>query len=107
MNNPKVLLAALEERTSASGNRYLSGWLGKARIVGFLDKDAPDGKIVWQVYAQTPEDRGDRSTENGGATGRSNFGGGQTRGGHQQRAAQRRHESIPDVARRPAGDNPF
>ena len=27
MTNPKVLLAALEERQAASGTRYLSGWL--------------------------------------------------------------------------------
>lgn len=57
MMNDKVLLAVLKERQSAKGNRYLSGWLGKARLIAFQDKDAPEGEIVWQVYAQTPEER--------------------------------------------------
>jgi hypothetical protein len=57
MNSDKVLLAVLKERQSAKGNRYLSGWLGKARLIAFQDKDAPEGEVIWQVYAQTPEDR--------------------------------------------------
>lgn len=57
MNNDKVLLAVLKERQSARGNRYLAGWLGKARLIAFLDGDAPEGETIWQVYAQAPEDR--------------------------------------------------
>jgi hypothetical protein len=32
---PKILLTTLWQRTSERGNEYLSGCLGKARIVGF------------------------------------------------------------------------
>lgn len=55
---PKVLLLTLSERTSATGNRYVSGWLGKARLVGFL-ADEPDahGNPQWNVYAAEPESR--------------------------------------------------
>ena len=55
--NDKVLLTVLRERQSAKGTRYLSGWLGKARLVAFQDKDAPEGEVHWQVFAQTPEER--------------------------------------------------
>lgn len=74
MSNPKVLLLQLRERTSASGNLYLSGWLGKASVVGFLDRDSEDK--VWNVYLQEPdpkpgEDRQSsrrRQVSTGGAT---------------------------------------
>jgi len=104
--NDKVLLAQLKERQSAKGTRYLSGWLGKARVVGFLDREAGDGETVWQIYVQTPEDRGDRAAS--GSADRSGSGGsssGDRRGGYQHRPAQRQHQSIPDVAR--GGDTPF
>lgn len=51
--NDKVLLLELKERTSASGNRYMSGWLGKASVVAFLDKDAAEP--TWQVFVSTPK----------------------------------------------------
>jgi len=51
----KVLLMELRERTSAAGNRYLSGWLGKASVVAFLDREADEP--VWQVYLSTPAPR--------------------------------------------------
>ena len=35
MNANRVLLMRLSERTSARGNAYLSGWLGKASVVAF------------------------------------------------------------------------
>ena len=38
MTEPKVLLATLAIRTSAKGRPYLSGWLGKSRLVGFPGK---------------------------------------------------------------------
>jgi hypothetical protein len=53
MKNDKVLLLELKERTSASGNTYLSGWLGKAPVVGFLDRES--GEKVWQIYVSTPQ----------------------------------------------------
>ena len=58
---PKVLLMQLSERTSAKGTRYLSGFLGKAKLVAFLDQ-APDryGNPQWSVYASEPAPRGDQ-----------------------------------------------
>ncbi len=55
---PRVLLLTLSERTSAKGTRYFTGYLGKAKLVAFLDKD-PDkfGNPVWSVYASEPEPR--------------------------------------------------
>lgn len=56
----KVHLFDLKERTSASGNRYLSGWLGKSLVVAFLDKDAAEP--TWQVFVSTPTPKhGERS----------------------------------------------
>jgi hypothetical protein len=51
----KVLLMELRERTSAKGNRYLAGWLGKASVVAFLDRDATEP--TWQVFVSAPEPR--------------------------------------------------
>ena len=58
MNANRVLLMQLSERTSAKGNRYLSGWLGKASVVAF-QAEAPDkfGNPVWEVFVSTPEPR--------------------------------------------------
>ena len=75
MSGPRVLLMTLSERTSAKGTAYLSGWLGKARLVGFKAKE-PDryGNEVWEVYAQEPEPKSDqaprqiRSAERGQST---------------------------------------
>ncbi len=55
MNSDRVLLFELRERTSAAGNRYLSGWLGKASVVAFLDRDADEP--TWQVFVSTPAPR--------------------------------------------------
>lgn len=52
-NGSKVLLLELRERTSAGGNRYMSGWLGKASVVAFLDKESAEP--TWQVYVSTPQ----------------------------------------------------
>jgi hypothetical protein len=55
---PRVLLMRLSERTSGKGNRYLSGWLGKASVVAFQAEE-PDkwGNPVWDVFVSTPEPR--------------------------------------------------
>jgi hypothetical protein len=55
MNNDKVLLIELRERTSASGNVYLSGWLGKASVVGFLDRESEEK--VWRIFVSTPQQK--------------------------------------------------
>jgi len=59
-HDAKVLLLELRERVSSRGTRYLSGWLGKASVVGFL-ADEPDdrGNPVWRVFVSTPEPRPD------------------------------------------------
>ncbi len=52
----RVLLMELRERVSAAGNCYLSGWLGKASVVAFLDRDAEEP--TWQVFVSTPAPHG-------------------------------------------------
>lgn len=51
----RVHLFDLKERTSAAGNRYLSGWLGKCSVVAFLDREAD--QPTWQVFVSTPSPR--------------------------------------------------
>lgn len=51
----KVHLMDLRLRTSAAGNQYLSGWLGRAAVVGFRDREA-DGE-VWNVFVSAPTPR--------------------------------------------------
>jgi hypothetical protein len=46
----KILIAILWERTSAAGNTYLSGFLGKARVVGFRGEPTADGVPTWDLY---------------------------------------------------------
>jgi len=57
MTGPRVLLAVLSERTSARGNPYLAGWLGKARVVGFRGEDDAHGNPTWNLYVSEPEPR--------------------------------------------------
>ena len=54
MNEPKVLLTTLSVRTSKSGRPYVTGWLGKAKLVGFAG--APDkwGNQTIDLYLQQP-----------------------------------------------------
>ncbi len=57
---PKVLLLQLSERTSGTGTRtrYFSGWLGKARLVGFLSAETDkEGRPLWNIYAAEPQPR--------------------------------------------------
>src|SRR4051794_2108063 len=64
MNPSRVLLMQLSERTSAKGNAYLSGWLGKASVVAFQAEE-PDkfGNPVWDVFVSTPEPRAEAGHE--------------------------------------------
>ena len=57
----RILLAELRQRTSARGTTYLTGWLGKAAVVGFL-ADEPDdkGNPVWRLFVEEPQPAGDR-----------------------------------------------
>src|SRR3954470_24877644 len=52
----RVLLLELSERTSAKGNPYMSGWLGKASVVAFKAEHADKhGNPVWQVFVTEPQ----------------------------------------------------
>jgi hypothetical protein len=42
----------LWERTSGKGNKYLSGYLGKAKLVGFCGEPTADGTPTWDIYLQ-------------------------------------------------------
>lgn len=68
MKDGKVHLFDLRERTSASGNRYLSGWLGKASVVAFLDREAEEP--TWNVYVSQPkqQEAALRGKQHGGRT---------------------------------------
>lgn len=57
MSGPRVLLATLSIRTSAKGNAYLSGWLGKAQVVGFPGEADKYGNATWNLYVAEPEQR--------------------------------------------------
>jgi hypothetical protein len=54
---PRVLLAQLSVRTSAKGNRYLSGWLGKASVVGFPGEPDKFGNETFDIFVSEPEPR--------------------------------------------------
>ena len=58
MSDPRVLLMVLSERTSARGTTYLTGWLGKAKVVAFRGKE-PDkfGNPTWEVFVAEPQQR--------------------------------------------------
>jgi hypothetical protein len=90
MNGAKVLLTTLSIRTSGRGNEYLSGWLGKARVVGFKAKE-PDrwGNPCWDLYLSEPEQRAD----DGGRGRASNAG--DWRVPHAQRHRQGAHWPQP------------
>src|SRR3954447_11232734 len=64
MTGPRVLLLQLSERTSAKGNRYFAGWLGKASVVAFQAEE-PDkfGNPVWDVFVSMPEPRPEAGQE--------------------------------------------
>jgi hypothetical protein len=59
MTGNRVLLATLSVRTSAKGNGYLSGWLGKASVVGFRGEPDKFGNETWNIYVAELEPRGD------------------------------------------------
>src|SRR3954447_16826674 len=47
----------LSERTSAKGNRYLSGWLGKASVVAFPGEPDKHGNETWDLFVGEPQPR--------------------------------------------------
>src|SRR5688500_1269615 len=96
----KVLLLTLSERTSARGNTYLSGWLGRASVVAFRG-EAPDkfGNPTWDLFVSTPDPRAARAanpTHVSDSDGRQQANG-HDRGGeparHVERRQPRQHQS--------------
>jgi hypothetical protein len=51
-SEPKILLCSLWQRTSERGNEYLTGFLGKARVIGFRGEPTADGTPTWNLYVQ-------------------------------------------------------
>ena len=93
----KILITTLQRRTSCRGNEYLSGFLGKARVVGLKGKPMPDGTPTWDIYV-TPSKEQDE------------------RGGSGQRESRLPTSSIrtgvqrwapKSTAEKPAADRPF
>jgi hypothetical protein len=57
MTGNRVLLMTLSVRTSAKGNTYLAGWLGKASVVAFAGEPDKFGNPTWDVFLSEPEPR--------------------------------------------------
>ena len=55
----RVLLAELSECTSASGNRYMRGWLGASNLVAFPGEPDEQGRPTWQLYLSERQPRQD------------------------------------------------
>ncbi len=45
-----MLLVTLSQRTSAKGNSYLSGYLGKTSVVGFPGEPDKFGNETWDLF---------------------------------------------------------
>jgi len=60
MTGNRVLLMTLSCRTSAKGNSYLAGWLGKASVVAFAGEPDKFGNPTWNVFLSEPEPRPDQ-----------------------------------------------
>jgi hypothetical protein len=60
---PRILLLTLSERTSGKGNRYMSGWLGKASVVAFRGEDDRHGNPTWDLFVSEPQPRAERRPE--------------------------------------------
>jgi hypothetical protein len=59
-SSPKVQVATLYEKTSASGNRYFYGYLGAARVVMLLDTKTDNTDPTWQLFVSEGPSQGDR-----------------------------------------------
>src|SRR4051794_28923922 len=63
---PRVLLLTLSERTSGKGNRYMSGWLGKASVVAFAGEPDRHGNPTWALFVSEPQPRPERQADGTG-----------------------------------------
>jgi hypothetical protein len=89
---PKVLLCTLWQRTSAHGTEYLSGFLGKGRIVAFRGEPTPEGIPTWNVFLQPGKEQETAEAERRAASPR------------RSEQPQRQHARAP---RREIADRPF
>ena len=58
----KILLVTLWERISAKGNTYLTGFLGKARIIGFKGEPTADGTPTWDIFLEPGKEQEERGS---------------------------------------------
>ena len=58
----KILLVTLWERTSGKGNTYVSGFLGKARIIGFHGEPTAEGTPTWDIYVTPGKEQEERGS---------------------------------------------
>jgi hypothetical protein len=86
----KVLLCTLWERTSARGTQYLSGFLGKARVVAFRGPPTPDGIETWNIFLQPGKEQEQAEAERKAAPSRP------ARSEQPQRQQQRQQQPDPN-----------
>ena len=99
----KVLVASLWQRTSDKGNEYLSGFLGKARVIGFRGEPRPDGTPTWDLYLQPGKEQEERA---GGRTEpRQASSSGAPRAGRVQRWTSKSPREAADAIQRPFFDD--
>ena len=64
MNEPRVLLATLSIRQSKAGRTYVTGWIGKSKLIGWSGEPDKFGNRTIDLYLQAvPEPREDRRRE--------------------------------------------
>ena len=54
MASAPVLLATLSVRQSAKGNEYLSGWLGRTRVIALAGEPDRFGNATWNIFLAEP-----------------------------------------------------
>ena len=66
LDQSRVPFCALYERHSQKGSPYLMGFLGKAKILGFVDEKAelrPGTERVWSLFLVAGESDGEARTK--------------------------------------------
>ena len=64
MNEPRVLLCTLSVPTSQkTGRPYVTGWLGKSRLIGFAGEPDRYGNRTIDLYLQAVEERREQRRE--------------------------------------------
>ena len=63
---PRVLLTAAQRAHQRPGNRYLSGWLGKASVVAFAGEPDRHGNPTWDLFVSEPQPRAEAGQSEAG-----------------------------------------